>query len=101
MTGTDHLWGGILTSIQFDPTSRVLELAIRVEAAGEKHRWTVRLNDVSDLRVDRPDDGWDYTEVTEVHVSPDGDRNQVEFVFWAAPNGLSASFSMLSVERQR
>jgi hypothetical protein len=45
---------------------------------------------VRELRIERPDTDWDYTEVTELHSSTAGDFTHIEMVFWVEPNGLIA-----------
>ncbi|HVT63832.1 MAG TPA: hypothetical protein VHD81_01615 [Mycobacteriales bacterium] len=99
MVSTDQLWGGRLAALRFDPTRRVLELAIDVHRDGLDESWSVRLEGVSELRIDRPDDEWDYTEVTELHADEGAQGGHLEMVFWTEPNGLRASFSVLAVNQ--
>jgi hypothetical protein len=99
VVSTDQLWGGRLAALRFDATRRGLELAIDVTQHGLDESWSVRLEGVAELRIDRPDDEWDHTEVTELHVDDGAQGGHLEMVFWTEPNGLHAPFSALTVRR--
>jgi len=66
---TDQLWGGILTSISFDPVSWTLRLAVEVLESEELHHFELVLGGVTQWHSSRgvplP---WNHAEVTEVHV---------------------------------
>jgi hypothetical protein len=66
---TNPLGGAILTDLSVDLTVRSVVATIRVTESDASRAYRLRLHDVEGLRVDRPDVGWDNTEVTEVHVS--------------------------------
>ena len=88
-----------MDGIRFDATKRLLEADVSVLGGEDSQTWTIRLTDVSQVRVNRPDEaGWDYTEVTEVHVEPGAAGTQVELVFWVEPNGLTATCGAVTVE---
>jgi hypothetical protein len=81
---TSRLWGGTLDGIRLDPTKRLLEADVSVLDGEVSATWTMRLTDVSEVRVSRPDEAaWDYTEVTEVYVHASAATTQVELVFCA------------------
>lgn len=90
MPEVNQLWGGTLTGLSVDPTARTVSAAITVEGYGSQQSYQLRLIEVRELRIERPDTDWDYTEVTELHSSTAGDFTHIEMVFWVEPNGLIA-----------
>jgi hypothetical protein len=88
----DDLWGGYQESLRYDSTTRMLDLEVSTHHGGTTHTWRLRLTGVRELRVDRPDDAWERTEVTELHVSDHERYRVMEIVYWTEPNGLSARF---------
>jgi hypothetical protein len=54
---------------------------------------------VDSLRIERPDTDWDFTELTELHISEIAARGQIGAVFWVEPNGLFATYSALVLAR--
>lgn len=86
------LWGGYQKSLKYDSTKRLLELEVSTYHAGTSHTWRLRLTGVQELRVDRPDDAWERTEITELHVSDHDVYRVMEIIYWTEPNGLSARF---------
>jgi hypothetical protein len=103
MTDTDALWGGTLTDLQVDVLRRSVNLVVRTMDDGRDTDYDVRLSEVTDLRVQRPDPNqWDYVEVTEVHVRSALTGQLVELLFWDEPNGLTATCEGVQViERPR
>jgi hypothetical protein len=91
-TVLDDLWGGYQEGLTFDSTTRTLDLEVSTHQAGRTCTWRLRLTGVRELRVERADDEWERTEVTELHVSDLGACKLMEIVYWAEPNGLSARF---------
>jgi hypothetical protein len=98
VANTDPLWGGILTALSVDTTERAVVADVRVLEDGIWRDYRLRLLGVEELRIERPDGDWEYTEVTEVHATSAAGRTQVEIVFWAEPNGMSGSCRDLAVE---
>jgi hypothetical protein len=98
MTDTDPLWGGTLTDLRTDLNNRTV--AMEVTAGTTVHE--ILMTGVSALRVERPDaNPWDYTEVTEIHVSANGPKTHIEIVLWTEPNGLWADCEQVTVTSLR
>jgi hypothetical protein len=89
----DDLWGGYQERLTFDSTTRTLDLEVSRYHAGGTQTWRLRLIEVRQLRIDRPDDAWERTEVTELHVSDQETYQVIEIIYWGEPNGLSAKFN--------
>ncbi|HSR85214.1 MAG TPA: hypothetical protein VLM11_13650 [Streptosporangiaceae bacterium] len=93
MTSALHdLWGGYQESLTFDSTTRVLDLEVSTHHAGGPQTWRLRLTGVREFHVERPDDAWERTEVTELYVSDQETYRQIEIVYWTEPNDFSARF---------
>jgi hypothetical protein len=76
--------------------------SIQVLSSGVAANYVLIMQGVSAVNLDRADPlQWDYTEVTEVHVSEGVAGCQVELVLWTEPNGLSVRCSSVRVELTR
>ncbi|MFL6240069.1 MAG: hypothetical protein ACJ735_11325 [Actinomycetes bacterium] len=91
MTDANDLWGGTVTDLRADLTARTVTASVSVNSQGRERNYAVVLSGVSDLRVERPDAQWEYTEMTELHADPVDGTTRVEMVFWNEPNGLTAT----------
>jgi hypothetical protein len=97
---TDDLWGGLLSSVAFDPVTWTLRLGIEVVMSAGRHRYEMVLDDVSEWHSTREVPlPWNYAEVTEVHVSEAGGQVLVELVLWSEPTSLSVRCASVRVDR--
>jgi hypothetical protein len=62
----------------YDTTRRTLDVEVALTRSGELTVWCLRLADADNVRIERPSDDWDYTELTELHLSEVGGRGQLE-----------------------
>lgn len=99
MPGTDELWGGSLVSVVFDPVAWALELGVDVVTDGNRTRYRLVLEEVTDWHLSRgvplP---WDYAELTEIEVTDLENEVFVEMVLWDDDTSLMARCSRLRVD---
>lgn len=97
--GTDELWGGSLVSVVFDPVAWALELGVDVVTDGNRTRYRLVLEEVTDWHLSRgvplP---WDYAELTEIEVTDLENEVFVEMVLWDDDTSLMARCSRLRVD---
>jgi hypothetical protein len=97
---TDELWGGRLAAVSFDPVEWTLRVEVEVLDSGERRRYVLRLDGVSEWHSSRgvplP---WEHAELTEVHVSDVMDQVLVEMVLWADDTSVSARCASVRVDR--
>ena len=100
MVEADELWGGSLVAVSFDPVEWTLRFEIEVLDGGERRRYDLRLDGVTEWHSSRGVQlPWEYAELTEVHVSDVMDQVLVEMVLWADDTSLSARCASVRVDR--
>ena len=97
---TDHLWGGRVLAVSFDPVAWTLSVDVETVNDGEEHQYRLVLDDVSSWQVSRdialP---WTYAELTEIEVSElDDGRVFVEMVLWNDDTSFMAWCSRVRVD---
>lgn len=100
MACTDDLWGGSLVSGSFDPVTWTLLFGVEALLDGERHRYELRLDGVTEWRSSRSVPlPWSYAELTEVHVSDVLGEVLVEMLLWDDGTSLSARCAHVRVDR--
>lgn len=91
MADADELWGGSLVSGSFDPVTWPLLFGVEAVLDGERHRYGLILDGVTEWRSARSVPlPWAYAELTEVHVSDAMGQVFVEMALWDDGTSLSA-----------
>jgi hypothetical protein len=95
----DDLWGGQLTSVEFDPVEHVCVLKVTTNYGGQAAYYILTLKGVVDFRFHSSiPDPWTYAELTELHLEADKQSGlqTVELLLWSEDAGLT--FHCMSTE---
>jgi hypothetical protein len=96
VTTTDDLWGSYITGVSVDLVLRQVAINLTLDEGPERRDVCLLLEGVTELHVDRPGEGWERVELTEVYVS-DSIPVRVELVFWSEPDGIVATCAALRI----
>lgn len=100
MAVTDSLWGGQLTSVQFDPVTHACELRVMVTTGGASIEYAVRCDQISSLQFGSTiAEPWDYAEVTEAELTTDSvsGLTTLELMLWSEDSGLKISATSIEI----
>jgi hypothetical protein len=89
MTSADDLWGSYITGVAVDLVAREVAIGLTLDDGPKRRDLCLRLDGVTDLQIDRPGEGWERVELTELHIS-DGIPVRVELVLWSEPDTIVA-----------
>lgn len=100
MASFDDLWGGQLTSFQFDTVNHVCDLLITTQIDSQENLYILECRDVTDFRFHNAiPEPWTYAELTEIHVNFDKKSNHyvVDMILWSEDSDLSVRCSSIDI----
>jgi hypothetical protein len=102
MATTDHLWGGHLVAVDFDPVALSCNLKVTTVLDGRSYAYDVACWGVSEFRFyNAIPEPWTYAEVTEAHLSIDEPSAQhvLELILWSEDAVLLVKSSSIEVRQ--